>query len=243
MTDGDRLRALLARTAEAGAAEQVAVGLRAVLERLDATVLPRCLSIAAGDVVLALSVMERRVLAVGGIDGLDAPDAAARVGALLARHLGFDPTPRLSESPLSPDAARDPSRGLSARAIAAALGVALWPDRSLAGRLQAWAAAVHPQAATAVGYGLLADADVGWGDAAAVVAALARYAPGGPEALVARALDGPAGGVAGEAAPGLVVLAGEDGPALLVAGSPEGGIAVLADLSDVPDLVRAWQTG
>ncbi|MCU0909645.1 MAG: hypothetical protein MUF73_19990 [Rhodobacteraceae bacterium] len=244
MTEGERLRAQLARAARAGGGgADGPVDLRAALERLDATVLPRCLTIAAGGTTLALAVAERRLLAVNGAPGPDGPEAAAQVGLRLAHHLARDPAPCLVEGPWPTGVTRDPSRGLSARAIAASLGVDLWPDRSLAARLERWVIAVQHRTRAGAGYGALADAALGWGDDGAVARAIARLAPDGPAALMARGLAGPAGGAAGEAVPGLVACAGADGSAVLVAGSPEGGVAVLARLEDLPDLIRDWQVG
>lgn len=246
MTDGERLRAVLARVAGAGggADDPGTVGLRAVLERVDATVLPRCLTLFAGDTGLALAAVERRLLAVDGVAVPDGPGAAADLGARLAQHLAqhlaADPAPRLAEAPWPPGAAWDAARGLSARAIAAAVGLDLWPDRSPAARLLAWVTAVQHRTVAAAGHGALAEAGIGWGDADALAAALARLAPDGPEALAARGLAGPAGGAVDEAA-GLVVRVAADGSAILVAGSPDGGVVVLADPGDLPDLIRDWQ--
>jgi hypothetical protein len=243
MTDGDRLRALLARAARAGGDDPRRAGLHALLQRLDATVLPRRVTVLAGSASLELAAVERRLVAVNGAAVPDGPGAAGEVGALLSRHLAGDPSPRMSEGPWPPGAAWDPSRGLSVRAIAGAGGVELWPDRSLAARLEAWVMTMDRRDVAAAGYGALSGSGIGWGDAAVLAGALDRLAPEGPEALVARGLGGPAGGAAGEAGPGLVARAGADGSAVLVAGSPEGGVVVLARLADLPDLIREWQAG
>jgi hypothetical protein len=262
MTEAERLRAALAGAAAAGpAAPPQTAPLRALLQRVDATILPRRLTAAAHDpgAALVLDVAARRIVALvaPAPDGLPAPDAAlfgasldfadpAAVAAiarvLSAWDAGLSGPVRLTEAALAPGAhGARASPGVAAGALAQALGLHLWPDRTLPARLEAWVTEVMGRVQALVGYGALGDAGIDAGDPADLAAALAEVAPDGPGARLAAALAGPAGGDADEAAPALAVLALRDGRLLAVAGAPEGGVAALADPGALSDLVGAWQ--
>ncbi len=143
--------------------------------------------------------------------------------------------------------------GLGTAALAQALGLRVWPDRSLAARLEAWMPEAWRLALAGTGFGALGDGTVVHGDAAAMAAFDAtclHLAPEGLPAVLSGALSGdpsggaghaPAGRAPGAVSPGLVVLAGTEGRALVVAGAPEAGLAALVPDAAVAPLLRAWQ--
>jgi hypothetical protein len=145
---------------------------------------------------------------------------------------------KVTEAPPDDGAAAGMSgMGLAATTIAQALGVELWPDRSLPARLEAWMPEVWQHAVAGAGFGALAGPGLSHGDetaTAALARALAQFAPDGLPTTLTR-------GLADGRTAGLVAFVDEDGRSLMIVGSAEAGLAVLATDEALPDLVRIWQ--
>jgi hypothetical protein len=260
MTEGERLRAVLAGAAASGSGGRSAgvpgPMLAALVRRIDTTLMPRRVTAAAGAASLHLVAAERRLVRLDAVSGVSAsggpvgaplafddPGTVAAVAQVLQGWAAAAAGPlHLAEAPVPPGAGHaGTSPGIGAAALAAALGIDLWPDRSLPARLERWLVAVAETAQALGGHGALQDAGLDAGDPAALADAVAQAAPDGPGALLAAAMAGPAGGAGDEPAPLLAVVPAGPGAVLAVAGSPEGGVLVLAGAADLGPLVRAWQ--